>query len=302
VTFSEIRNLFTAVYTWSIRPVAPADRELRPKLFSQTRDPERAWQLVRLFSSSRRELIDLSARHARYGVRDEDDFRFGVSILRDRPFVVVGDNAVVAPICRYLGLAFGDGVFDWLQRHFEEGNPEAKRLFDEIMGDVAERYVEERVTRALGKGWFKRLAGRKGELSPDALVGEDLAVEIKAQRLLRGILTTGRIAARHYIGGKHGLAKGVAQLLAEFQRTREGRGRGLGETSIDEATPCLVTPDGFPGFHLAPVRAWVLTEFRRTIETYLREVLPEAQRGTLSRLEWLSFDELDRLCITPRIG
>jgi hypothetical protein len=174
-----------------------------------------------------------------------------------------------------------------------------KELFDRIMGDVAMGYVEGRATRELGTGALHVLPELKEELSPDAILGDDCVLEIKAKRLLRGILTTGNIrTGEHYIREKIG--HGVAQLLNEVKRTKAGKGRGLSRDAIEDVVLCLITPDGLPAFHLAPVRTWVIEAVKEGLRTEYPQVIDEFD--ALRNFEWLSFDEFDRLTIAVRVG
>jgi len=300
-TYQEARALFLGTYGWvTAATVGSGPRFLTPHTLSTTSDGRRFWDVANAYAGDRAALSERRATDPGYGFKDPQDFRYSFSILRDVPFLRMGDGALAVPVARHLGLALADGIYDFLSSHYASKNQ--GKEFDEIFGDVTDAYVRERFRRELGDGGYLPLRELgDGQLSPDGLSGDDCVLELKGKRLLRGIITTGVLgAAPYFIGGKRGLGRGVAQLLSELDRTRRGQGRGLDRAKADHAVLCLVTPDGLPGFHLGPVRNWVLRAFSTTIEKDFPELRGELK--ALARFHWLSFDELDRICRAARIA
>ena len=300
-TYQEVRSLFLGCYAWVIGQAGAGRVPLvRRQDFSSAVDPERLWEVAARYALTRAELHSRRNSRPGYGFKSPTDFRHSFSILRDVPFVRLSEGDLAVPIVRHLGLAFSDGVYDFLAAHAEAKGE--TREFDEIFGDTAEAYVRARFEREFGKEGYRRLPEiGDGQLSPDGIAGEDCIVEVKGRRLLRGIITTGNLrAAPYFLGGRRGLVKGVAQLLSELGRVRAGRGRGVARDGADDVVLCLVTPDGLPGFHLAPVRNWVLAAIDEVIRREFPELANELE--ALRRFEWLSFDELDRLCRSGRIA
>jgi hypothetical protein len=296
-TFEHVRAVTLGLYAWAI--AQGTSQVLTRSTLSKTLDAAQMWDTANALAGSRVELAARKALDPGYGA-PERDYRYAYSVLRDVPLVRLTDESLVAPVARHLALAFSDGVFNFLGAHFRAANSAAKERFDHIFGDVADAYVRERLRRDLGDGAYRPLPEVRGQLSPDGLLADgDCVFEVKGKRLLRGIATTGDLAAAPgYIGGERGLGRGVAQLLAELARTRAGRGRGLDASRVDEAVPCLVTPDGFPGFHFTPVRRGLLALFEATVREHFPDVVTELP--SLERFEWLSFDQLDRVSRASR--
>jgi hypothetical protein len=214
-------------------------------------------------------------------------------VLRDYPVVRLANGSTVVPIARYPALILTDGIYDALQRHYYGTKGSPMERFSQVFGELAEDYVELRFTHTLGPGHYLPLKRIKGELSPDGFHATgDCVIEIKGRRLPPDVRLTGDIdAVERFIKGEGGIAHGVAQMLREIQRTRLGAARGLDRRFLQVATPCLIAPDGLPGFHLSPVRQWVIDAISHEINA--RWPLLVAELGALYRLEWLSFDEFD---------
>lgn len=298
--FSELRALFFGLYAWTLKLDDRALPRIVPGLFAATRSAEASFSALLPFAKTISDLQQLSTTSKMYGNSQHGDFRYAFSALRDYPLVMVADDVAIAPVARYLALVFSDGIFDFLREHMKSARANGIEAFDRVFGDVAEEYVRRRVDCELGASRYRPLKPIKGALSPDGLIADDCVVEIKGKRLLRGILTTGDLlTGAHYLG-KDGLGHGVAQLLAEIQRTRAGRGRGLLAERLDDVVPCLITPDGFPGVHLEPIRRWVVGAFAAVIRRDFPALASEL--GALERFEWLSFDDVDRIAMAARAG
>lgn len=294
INFTEVRSLFLGIYAW----ILSRGKDRKPSifdlsLFSLTADPVRVWDNINKYAKSREELR-LLQEQVGYGFKDVHDLRYVFSALRDYPFIRLSDKKVVVPVARNLALAFCDGIYDFLSAHSLAQKNGSQ--FDDIFGDIAEEYVSQRVERTLGKHSYVQLPplGKDG-LSPDGfIVNGECVIEIKGKRLPRGVITTGNLAAsKHFMDGKRG--HGIAQLLAEAKRSRNGGGRGFGRGSIDHEALCLVTPDGLPGIHLAPIRNHVLRLARSFLESKHPDLLSEFNQSN-DMINWLSFEEFDYLC------
>lgn len=294
MSYSEARALSIGLYTWMLS--SSARTPIDSSMLSETTDPGRFGSAVDSWARTRVELHAIRCGSKAYGYTDASDFRFTYSVLRDHPLVRI-DGGMVAPIPRHLALRFGDGVYDFLRMHLESaGKTEA---FDQAFGDATEEYVRLRFERALGSRAYLPLPVLPNELSPDGITADGECVfELKGKRLPRGMITTGQLFAATQFLGKKGLGRGVAQLLAEVQRTRAGRARGLLPERVDDVSLCLVTPEGLPGFHFEPIRQWVVRAFDKIIRTDFPDLISELP--ALSRLEWLSFDDLDALVLASQ--
>lgn len=301
-SYLEARAFFLGAYAWTLGSARNAAPFMTRATFSNTRDPDRAWEVATSFAATRADLYARRLRWRGYQHRDNDDFRYTFSVLRDRPLVRLDGGELVAPVARHLSLAFCNGIYDFLEAHFAALDGEAQENFNRVFGNVTDAYVRERFRRDLGEGSYVPLPQVRGQLSPDGVTADgDCVFELKGKRLLRGIVTSGDLrAAPGFLGGRRGLGRGVAQLLSEIARTRAGHGRGLARNEVDTTVLCLVTPDGLPGFHLAPLRRWVLRAFYDVLREEFPAFLPEI--GALERLEWLSFDELDVVVRSARIA
>jgi hypothetical protein len=297
--FPELRALFFVLYAWALQLDERALPRIVPRLFAATRNAEASFRALLPFAKSMADLKTLSTTSKTYRDGPRDDFRYAYSALRDYPLVLLSPDLAIAPVARYLALVFSDGIFDFLREHMKSG-AKGMAAFDPVFGAVAEAYVRRRVDHELGAAHYRPLRPIKGDLSPDGVIGDDCVVEIKGKRLLRGILTTGDLlTGAHYLG-KDGLGHGIAQLLSEISRTRSGRGRGLRGDRLDDVVPCLVTPDGLPGFHLEPIRCSVTTAFADVIRRDFPALGSEVP--ALERFEWLSFDDVDRVAMAARAG
>jgi len=283
--FPEVRAAFFALYAWMLQLDERAVPRIVPRVFGATRKAEAYFRALAPFAKTISDLAKTSTTTKAYGCGPREDFQYAFSALRDYPIVMIDAEVAMVPVARFLSLVFSDGIYDFVREHMRDREASAMASFDQVFGEVAEEYVGRRVVHELGAGHYDRLKQLKGKLSPDGIISDDCVVEIKGKRLLRGILTTGELlAATNYLG-KEGLGYGVAQLLAEIGRTRSGRGRGLARERIDGVVPCLVTPDGFPGFHLAPIRRWVTDAFATVIQRDFPDLAGELP--ALARLEWL---------------
>ena len=298
--FAELRALFFMLYAWAHQLDERAVPRIVPGLFAATRNADASFRALLPFAKSIADLRALSTTSKMYRDGPRNDFRYAFSALRDYPLVMLAPDLAIAPVARYLALVFSDGIFDFLREHMNNAGTNGMAAFDDVFGDVAEEYVRRRVDHELGADRYQPLKPIKGQLSPDGLIGDDCVVEIKGKRLLRGILTTGDLlTGAHYLG-RDGLGHGVAQLLSEIVRTREGRGRGVRGDRLDDVVPCLVTPDGLPGFHLEPIRRSVATAFANVIRRDFPSLGSEV--SALERFEWLSFDDVDRVAMAARAG
>jgi len=294
IDFQEVRALFLGSYAWMLnRGKEKLPSIFHKELFALTSNPSQTWGNLNKYAKSLEEFQQLS-NQVQYGYKEEYDYRYAFSPLRDYPFVQISEQVLVVPVIRNLALAFSDGIYDFLAAHAI--SKQNGSLFDDIFGEIAEEYVRQRVERNLGKNAYVKLSPLgANQLSPDGFIdGGECIVEIKGKRLPRGVITTGRLdAGMHFIRGKRGIARGIAQLLSESQRIQNGKSRGMSKDSVRFL--CLITPDGLPGFHLQPIRNYALKLIKKAIVEHWPD-LSEHFDYIQNQLEWLSFEEFDYLC------
>jgi hypothetical protein len=291
-TLDELRAFHFAIF--AAATAGASSRALTSeRMWSSTRNPRRLVQLAEAFTRTVPELRSLSRTERRYAPRTPQSLRYGYPILRDYPIVRLRDGSTTIPVARYPARILSDGIYDALQSHYrgQKGSPWER--FSQVFGDLAEGYVKLRFERTLGPNHYVALPRLRGDLSPDGYHATgDCVIEVKGRRLPPQVRLTGDIdAVAKFVKGEGGIAHGVAQMLSEIQRTRSGRGRGLDRDFLDQMTPCLISPDGLPGFHLQPVRQWVIAAVLDELSTRWPHLATELV--AIHRFEWLSFDEFD---------